>query len=168
MTPLDLEPGEKGQESKKAKLVRPLVGIGCIAIWEGQILLVRSRNGCWSTPGGHLDFGESPGDAAIRETLEETGVQVHNVEFVAITNDMISSTGKHYVTIWLRADVADPAISIRDTNEIVEARWFEPNDLPVPRHIYFENLINGLTLPPSPANLPQLRVRTSSSTPRAK
>jgi 8-oxo-dGTP pyrophosphatase MutT (NUDIX family) len=42
----------------------------------GEILLIRrTDNGNWSLPGGAMDLGESLGQAAIRETLEETGVR---------------------------------------------------------------------------------------------
>jgi len=132
----------------------PFVGVGCIPIWQGRILLVRSHNGFWSTPGGHLEHGESPVDAAIRETREETGVSVRDVEFVAITNDVIPATGRHYVTTWFRGVVDDPALQIQDAEEIAEAAWFDPASLPEPRHVYFESLISGRTFPPTPANLP--------------
>lgn len=41
----------------------------------GEILLIRrTDNGNWSLPGGAMDLGESLGQAAVRETLEETGI----------------------------------------------------------------------------------------------
>lgn len=44
---------------------------------DGEILLIcRSDNGNWSLPGGAMDLGESLGQTAIRETLEETGIKV--------------------------------------------------------------------------------------------
>ena len=85
----------------------PFVGVGCIVVRDGQLLLVRNHRGFWSTPGGHLDFGESPEDCAARETLEETGVSVTAVQFVAITNDVLVDAGKHYVTIWMRGEASD-------------------------------------------------------------
>jgi 8-oxo-dGTP diphosphatase len=132
----------------------PLVGVGCIPVHGGRVLLVRNQRGFWSTPGGHLDFGEAPSEAAFRETLEETGVTVRQIEFVAITNDVMPESGKHYVTIWVRGIVDDPTVRIRDTAEIAEAAWFDPKDLPHPRHVYFDNLICGRSLPASPHNLP--------------
>lgn len=41
----------------------PYVGVGCIVMRQDKILLVKSHSGWWSTPGGHLDFGETPADA---------------------------------------------------------------------------------------------------------
>src|SRR5256885_8874721 len=117
----------------------PFVGIGCIVVRDGQLLLVRNRRGFWSTPGGHLDFGETPEACAARETLEETGVSVSNVEFVAITNDVLADVGKHYLTVWMRGDgdVAEPVNG--DPDEIKEIGWFAPDALPKPLHLYFQN-----------------------------
>lgn len=132
----------------------PAVGVGCIVMREGRVLLVRNNRGFWSTPGGHLDFGESPADCAARETFEETGVRVSNVEFVAITNDVFEDRGRHYVTIWMRGEPDDAEPTIHDTVEIEEVGWFEPAALPEPLHLYFENLLAGRCLPPHPRNLP--------------
>ena len=133
---------------------RPLVGVGCIVVRGVELLMVRNHSGYWSTPGGHLDFGESPAECAVRETLEETGIRVSNVEFIAITNDVLSTVGKHYVTIWMRGEADDSPIAIGDTGEIAEAQWCALNALPQPLHKYLENLIAGRSLPSEPANLP--------------
>jgi 8-oxo-dGTP diphosphatase len=125
----------------------PFVGVGCIVIRDGQLLLVRNQRGLWSTPGGHLDFGESPEVCAARETLEETGVSVTNIQFVAITNDVLSDVGKHYVTIWMRGDPDDASTQISDTAEIKELGWFRPDALPTPLQLYFQNLLEGRCWP---------------------
>ena len=141
----------------------PHVGVGCIVVRDdGQLLLVQNHRGFWSTPGGHLDFGESPEACAVRETLEETGLAVTGVEFVAITNDVLPDVGRHYITIWMRADAiaitqtADPAAEpvTGDPGEIAAVGWFAPDTLPRPLHLYFENLLAGRSLPKRPDNLP--------------
>jgi 8-oxo-dGTP diphosphatase len=132
----------------------PFVGIGCIVVRDGQLLLVCNRRGYWSTPGGHLDFGETPVACAARETLEETGISVTNVEFVAVTNDVMLDVGKHYLTVWMRGDAGDAEPVIGDKKEITEIGWFTPNALPQPLHLYFENLLAGHCLPRNPPNLP--------------
>src|SRR5206468_3044469 len=52
-------------------------------------------------------FGEPPEVCAAGETLEETGITVSNVEFVAITNDVLADAGKRYWTVWMRGDLPD-------------------------------------------------------------
>ncbi|GGU34206.1 NUDIX hydrolase [Nocardioides albus] len=54
----------------------------------GRILLIRrDDNGNWSMPGGAMDPGESLTDCAIRETLEETGIEVAVTDLVGIWTD---------------------------------------------------------------------------------
>lgn len=43
-------------------------------------MLVHKKLGAWMQPGGHVDRGEGPWDAAVRETTEETGLDVHHPE----------------------------------------------------------------------------------------
>jgi 8-oxo-dGTP pyrophosphatase MutT (NUDIX family) len=43
---------------------------------RGVVLLEHKRLGSWLQPGGHVDAGESPWDAALREAHEETGLAV--------------------------------------------------------------------------------------------
>ncbi|OJF10740.1 NUDIX domain-containing protein [Couchioplanes caeruleus] len=55
---------------------------------DGEILLIRrSDNGNWALPGGAMDLGESLPDAAVRETAEETGVDVEVTGLVGIFTD---------------------------------------------------------------------------------
>lgn len=49
---------------------------GCL-IHEGKVLLIKHKKlGIWLNPGGHIDEGELPHEAAEREFYEETGVFV--------------------------------------------------------------------------------------------
>ena len=43
---------------------------------RGVVLLRHKRLGLWLQPGGHIDPGETPWDAALREAQEETGLEV--------------------------------------------------------------------------------------------
>ncbi|WP_216905881.1 NUDIX hydrolase [Nocardia noduli] len=55
---------------------------------DGKILLIcRSDNGNWSMPGGAHDPGESLSHTAVRETQEETGVDIHLTGIVGIFTD---------------------------------------------------------------------------------
>ena len=58
---------------------------GIVAIRDGHVLLVRQYrlliNGLsWEIPGGKVEDGEPPIDAAVRECLEETGVRCLDLE----------------------------------------------------------------------------------------
>jgi 8-oxo-dGTP diphosphatase len=61
------------------------VGVGAVIERDECLLMLRrggigeyasDGHGTWTIPGGWLDFGETPWDAAVREAMEETGVLV--------------------------------------------------------------------------------------------
>ncbi|MBM0204318.1 NUDIX domain-containing protein [Micromonospora sp. STR1s_5] len=52
---------------------------------QGRVLLIhRTDNGLWALPGGAQDFGEYISETAVRETREETGVEVKVAGVVGI------------------------------------------------------------------------------------
>jgi ADP-ribose pyrophosphatase YjhB (NUDIX family) len=54
----------------------------------GTILMIRrTDNGNWALPGGAIDLGESVAQAAVRETLEETGIRCEITGVVGIYSD---------------------------------------------------------------------------------
>ena len=63
---------------------RPSVGVGVIIRNGDHLLLMKRQNshgdGTWSMPGGHLEYGESPQECAIREAEEEVGLSRDFVE----------------------------------------------------------------------------------------
>lgn len=54
---------------------------------EDVLLIRRSDNQNWAVPGGAIDLGESMVQAAVRETLEETGVDCEITGLVGIYTD---------------------------------------------------------------------------------
>lgn len=125
----------------------PRVGIGVIITKENSVLLLRRRSvhgsGTWSTPGGHLDYGESPEECAIREAREETSVSVESVEFRGVTNDIFEAEERHYVTIWLVAKRWSGEAVVAAEHEMSEIGWFPWDDLPTPLFLPFRNLLGG-------------------------
>ncbi|MBT3043942.1 MAG: NUDIX hydrolase [Candidatus Thiodiazotropha sp. (ex Codakia orbicularis)] len=58
----------------------PKIVVGCIPVWEQQILLCRRaiepRYGLWTVPAGFMENGETSQQGAARETLEEACARV--------------------------------------------------------------------------------------------
>ena len=124
------------------------VGVGAIVRRDdGAILMARRRNthgdGTWSTPGGHLEFGESPEACAARETLEETGVVVRDPHVVATTNDVMTSDGRHYVTLWVACEHASGEGQPLAAHELDAVEWFRPDALPSPLFSPFQALLES-------------------------
>jgi len=59
---------------------------------DGQTLLLKHKKlGMWLPPGGHIEDGESPDEAVLREVLEETGLEA---EFVASPRAPVLDDGR--------------------------------------------------------------------------
>lgn len=122
------------------------VGIGAIVRRaDGAILMARRRNvhgaGTWSTPGGHLEFGETPERCAARETLEETGVVVEGARVLTTTNDVMPADGRHYLTVWVACDHVSGNGEALAHHELDAVGWFGPDALPRPLFSPFEALL---------------------------
>lgn len=116
------------------------IGVGILIIKEGKILLGKRNDdaqkadslmngeGTWTMPGGKLDFGSSFEEAAIRETIEETSIEIKKLEVLCVNNDI--SDKAHFVTIGLLATEYEGEPKVMEPNEITEWRWFDMNNLP--------------------------------------
>lgn len=58
---------------------------------ENKILLLKGIKRGWEIPGGHVENGESLAAAAIRETKEETGIDIEIIRFCGIFQNVQSS-----------------------------------------------------------------------------
>jgi ADP-ribose pyrophosphatase YjhB (NUDIX family) len=74
-------------EAPKANSLVPSVNV-IVVNDAGEILLIRrTDNGNWAVPGGSIDVGESVGQAAVRETREESGIDCAITGIVGIHSD---------------------------------------------------------------------------------
>jgi len=99
---------------------------------EGRILLVlRNREpgaGEWSLPGGFVENGESPEDAAKRELLEETGLTAYGPALI----DVIYQESVFYGTCLLIIGYSFEGFSgdITAGDDADDARFFPVDELP--------------------------------------
>ena len=74
-------------QAPKANSVVPSANV-IVVNDQGDILLIRrTDNGNWAVPGGAVDLGESVAQAAVRETLEESGIECAVTGVVGIYSD---------------------------------------------------------------------------------
>jgi 8-oxo-dGTP diphosphatase len=107
------------------------VGSVCVVLRDdGSLLAVRLtyRSGWW-LPGGLLDRGESPSDAAKREVLEETGVAV---ELIGPPTVVVDASARRVDVIHRGRPLPEvhPERRGRASLEIRETRWFPFGGLP--------------------------------------
>lgn len=100
----------------------------------GRVLLVRHVEGRWQLPGGAIEPGERPSEAARRECLEEAGVEVELGEILGVYGGP-----DHQITYengdraaWVatlfagRIAAGEPAPS---DDETAEVGWFAPDEI---------------------------------------
>ncbi|SOD60937.1 ADP-ribose pyrophosphatase YjhB, NUDIX family [Streptomyces zhaozhouensis] len=110
------------------------VGYVLVAVWlGGRVLLVLVRGrGCWELPGGGIDPGESPREAAARELWEETGHRVppERLRFVGFARTLLLGKGELRGALYT-TEVEAPTVRPPD-DEIAALHWWLPTDPPPP------------------------------------
>lgn len=114
----------------KAKTPRVRVAVALLSP-EG-LLLVRHQKkdrSYWLIPGGGLEFGESMREAAHRELLEETGLEVEVGAFLLAAESLAPDRTRHVVHVVFRGEVTGGKLRLGDEHmepherRIVEVRW---------------------------------------------
>ncbi|OWK39540.1 DUF2213 domain-containing protein [Fimbriiglobus ruber] len=99
---------------------------------DGQSVLLLKRagkeheDGTWAFPGGKLEGEETPEQAAIRESYEETGLKAANLEQI----DRTDNGEVEFTTFLARLDKTDPILNDEHTGFV----WADLASLPQPLH----------------------------------
>ena len=110
---------------------RPEVAVGSVAVVDGRLLLVRRGRGPaageWSVPGGRVEPGETLHEAVVRETAEETGLEVVVSGFLGwverIHEGAGGEGGHHFVILDFAVDVLDPDREPVAGDDAAEVAW---------------------------------------------
>ncbi len=125
-------------------LPRPVAAVSVVTLRAGaiaapgtwEVLLVRRAKepflGLWSFPGGSIEPGETAREAARREALEETGVQIEVLEVADVIDSIHPAEdgrpGYHFVIIDFLAvptGISDPTAG----TDACDARWVPLGEL---------------------------------------
>ncbi|WP_367619081.1 NUDIX hydrolase [Planococcus shixiaomingii] len=72
-----------------------------------------------------MELGETLEEAVIRETREETGLDVEAGQIVAINEAVFQETGHHPLFITFAAEIIGGECAVQDSEEILEVQWIE-------------------------------------------
>jgi 8-oxo-dGTP pyrophosphatase MutT (NUDIX family) len=132
-------------DSPPATVVVPSVFCAVRDMARRLLLVRRCDSGTWELPGGQVDVGETAVQAAVRETMEESGVSVMVTGIVGLFTDpghvvrsRIGTVRQQFVVVFSARAVAGAPRG--DTHETSEAAWVEAGDLP---GLAIESPING-------------------------
>jgi ADP-ribose pyrophosphatase YjhB (NUDIX family) len=121
-------PPPPGEETR-----HPVVTVGGLIFDDsGRVLMIRTHkwSNLWGIPGGKTKWGEASEDALRREILEETALEVCDIQFVLVQDCIHSKEfyrDAHFVLLNYTCRVSGPA-AVRLNDEAREFRWVQIPD----------------------------------------
>jgi 8-oxo-dGTP pyrophosphatase MutT (NUDIX family) len=120
------------------RFVMPTYIIGAVVIVRdseadepGRILLIRQPPGYgWSIPGGLMDRGESPIEAAARELHEEVGIRLDLDDLNEMQPSALVHTNGRWVDCVFEAYIPPGTRITVNGGEVLEAAWYRLDGLP--------------------------------------
>lgn len=96
----------------------------------GKVLMIRRRERegklLWAFPGGGIEDGESPEQAAVREAAEEVGLEVKAVK--TLGDRVHPQTGRHMT--YVACEVVAGKAYVADDEELAEVAWIRLDEIP--------------------------------------
>jgi len=93
--------------------LNPAIAVDAAVRRDNEILLIQRQfppmQGAWALPGGFVDRGERPEDAAVRELEEEAGLIGHTPNLLMVMGDPSRDPRKHIVSIVYEIQITDDA-----------------------------------------------------------
>jgi ADP-ribose pyrophosphatase YjhB (NUDIX family) len=121
----------------------PAAAVATVVARQREVLLVQRGiepfRGCWGFPAGYQEYGESPADAAVRETREETGLEVRIQRLLDVCYTMDDPRKRANLVVYLAEPVAGTLCAADDA---ADAAFFALDRLP--QQIAFANNRNLL------------------------
>jgi 8-oxo-dGTP pyrophosphatase MutT (NUDIX family) len=102
-----------------------------VVLWRGDEILVMKRAGGfsaggWFIPGGHVEDGERPAEAAAREVFEETGISIE-VDSLSLVDVMSYEAGKRTAHTIIYTGACPEGAECAINDEHLVSRWMTPD-----------------------------------------
>lgn len=134
--------------------VMPGVGIGVMIFnKDGKVLLILRNSdakkadslmrleGTWTFPAGKVKPGETIYDAGVRKVKEEVNIDIETPKIISISDDI--NEFAHFVTIGFIVNGYKGNISLGNTEEHVDYKFFDINELPENLCMPSRNIVNN-------------------------
>jgi len=112
-------------------MTRPEVAVGAVCAHDDALLLVRRGRGPaageWSVPGGRVERGETLHEAVVRETFEETALEVVVDRFLGWVERIDDEF--HHVILDFAVTVLDPTSVPVAGDDAAEVAWVPVGDV---------------------------------------
>ncbi len=106
----------------------PRVVVGTLPVWENKILLclraIEPRARTWTLPAGFMELSETTGQGALRETLEEAGVEVELGSLYTVIDVPLVDQIHVYFLAHAKDGNVDPG------PESLDARYYSIDEIP--------------------------------------
>lgn len=115
------------------KISRIFVTVDVVLVKGDKLLLIKRKKepfqNCWALPGGFVEEHEDLEEAAKRELLEETSINIKTLKQVGAFGTPHRDPRHHSVSVAFCAKVAENTMAIA-ADDAKEAEWFYLNNLP--------------------------------------
>lgn len=113
------------------KPITPVLAVDALIIYEGKLVLIKRKNlpykGQFALPGGSVEIGETVEDATIRESKEETDLDIDIVKLLGVYSDPKRDPRSHTVSVCF---IARGKGNLRAGSDAVDIELFDLDQLP--------------------------------------
>ncbi len=111
------------------------VGVGAFILNENNELLLQKRavpaeKDCWCIPGGRLEMFETLENAVIRETKEETDLDIEVIRMMGVCDHIIKEENAHWVATSYLCKIKSGEPKIMEPDKASDMKWFSIDKLP--------------------------------------
>jgi len=126
----------------------PGVGCGLAVVKDGKLLLCKRlkapESGHWNIVGGKVDHMEPAADAARREAEEESGLAIHSVRFLCLSEQLIDADRQHWVSLIYVSDDFSGEPWLTEPDKLSDIGWYSLDDLPQPLSRFAMDAVHAL------------------------